>query len=463
MHLPLLLVQDSVLKTKTPLPNLHWIGKDGRQVCSLSPQLVREVDLPSGSCSKVAKLTPHTRTAAAISVTHDGVFVYGILSSGELFFWHTATNQLRQAKGIPEVVTPTTNPPESNVVREFFKPLLPQSFGSNVASDGAEQAACSAAAHLRPKVFASSSCSKVVVVLGASQVYVWERSVGCQMEDCSVSQHVPGSWSVAECPADVPLPNTHSKETQISCCFMYEESSEECHISFTFVESCCVVVSTLVLGWQGLRGHLPAAHWHPLVVSFSALGVRENELPHLKGALISSSLRSQWVSDLTWTHDNLYLVGCLRSGALFIATRMGSLIKISCQGEGIQLQPANILGIQPHSTMPSDEVAEEEGNTNPRGPPSLTFCVSSHPRKHQVLLSSGFRASVLSLPLEGRKEGEVVDCLLSSATHALHLLCNSAVTHDYAYIRDSTWRLAHSVLDLTQGLTTTSSPNSPKV
>ena len=61
------------------------------------------------------------------------------------------------------------------------------------------------------------------------------------------------------------------------------------------------------------------------------------------------------------------------------------------------------------------------------------------------------------------REGEVVDCLLASAIHALHLLCTSAVTHDYAYIRDSTWRLAHSMLDLTQGLADTSTHNPPKV
>lgn len=61
------------------------------------------------------------------------------------------------------------------------------------------------------------------------------------------------------------------------------------------------------------------------------------------------------------------------------------------------------------------------------------------------------------------REGDVVDRLLSSATHALHLLCNSAVTHDYAYIRSSTWRLAHSVLDLTQGLSNPSTSKSPQV
>lgn len=38
-----------------------------------------------------------------------GVYVYGILSSGDLFFWHCTSGQVQQAKGIPEVVTHTTN------------------------------------------------------------------------------------------------------------------------------------------------------------------------------------------------------------------------------------------------------------------------------------------------------------------------------------------------------------------
>lgn len=65
------------------------------------------------------------------------------------------------------------------------------------------------------------------------------------------------------------------------------QSSEECHITFTFVECSSVVVSTLTLKWQGLGGHPPAAHWNSQLVSFSAFGVRENELVHTKGTVIS--------------------------------------------------------------------------------------------------------------------------------------------------------------------------------
>ena len=46
--------------------------QDGRRVCSISQHLVGEVDLTSGGCNKVTKLTRLTRTAAAITVAKEG-------------------------------------------------------------------------------------------------------------------------------------------------------------------------------------------------------------------------------------------------------------------------------------------------------------------------------------------------------------------------------------------------------
>lgn len=48
------------------------------------------------------------------------------------------------------------------------------------------------------------------------------------------------------------------------------------------------------------------------------------------------------------------------------------------------------------------------------------------------------------------RDAEVVDQLLTAAKHALYLLQNSSLTHDYAYIHCSTWKLAQSVLDLSK-------------
>ncbi|MPC71982.1 hypothetical protein E2C01_066274 [Portunus trituberculatus] len=191
------------------------------------------------------------------------MFVYGILNSGKLFFWHTVTNQVQQAKGIPE------------------------SFDSNVTSDAVEQSTSPVPAHHAPKIFASPSCSTVVVVLGASQIYVWERSSGSGEEKSNLSQHVPGSWSVVHCPSHVSLPSVYSKETQISCCFKYKETCEECRITFTFLECLSVVSSTLTLRLRGSRLFLPATQWDSKLVPFSALGIQENGLQQVKGTLIS--------------------------------------------------------------------------------------------------------------------------------------------------------------------------------
>lgn len=48
-------------------------------------------------------------------------------------------------------------------------------------------------------------------------------------------------------------------------------------------------------------------------------------------------------------------------------------------------------------------MGEAEGGESYGGSPFFTFCVSSHPATHQVLLSSGLRVSVLSLPLDASK------------------------------------------------------------
>ncbi len=70
-------------------------------------------------------------------------------------------------------------------------------------------------------------------------------------------------------------------------CVVLLQSSEECHVTFSFVEHSSVVVSTLTLRWRGSRGHLPAAHWNTQLVALSELGLRENDVLHIQGTLVS--------------------------------------------------------------------------------------------------------------------------------------------------------------------------------
>ncbi|KAK3851167.1 hypothetical protein Pcinc_042166, partial [Petrolisthes cinctipes] len=71
-------------------------------------------------------------TTAAINFTYGGNFVYGILSTGKLFFWDHTKKTLLHTHGIPQVVSPipltaTKNESSSSgdgiqsVVQQFFK------------------------------------------------------------------------------------------------------------------------------------------------------------------------------------------------------------------------------------------------------------------------------------------------------------------------------------------------------
>ncbi|XP_042207025.1 uncharacterized protein LOC121855908 isoform X2 [Homarus americanus] len=514
MHLPLLLSCDTLLKKKNSWTNLHWIGEDARKVYLVSRQFLGEVDLRTGCTSKIQKLSHITKTAAAVNYTYDGTYIYGILTSGDIFFWNQTSEFLSQALGIPALVTHGTcstgrdsHDGPLQAVQDFFKQLKPQNLGNNETTENVESApGCSSPSHYKPNIFASSDCSKVIVVLGASQVYLWEKDL---TKPCSKnSSTIPGHWSVVLCHSGIPLPSLLSRETQVTSCFLLQGSQgKQCHTTFSFVDNSCLIMTTLTLQWEGSGCLVPpaavvSAFWNYISVSHQTFGMRENELLQRKGTLISqyahgqclisiavnslqqhskllylhpmcstvvvanvsdavgqqdlynaNNSKSHWVSDLAWCRDNTYVVGCLRSGSVFIATRMGPLVKISCSGENLQLQAAMMLPVHPYSATPRiDSCNENLSESSDSSPSRLTFSVSCHPVRDQFLLSSGLRVSVLALPENGRRDAEVVDQLLATAHHALYLLRHSSLTHDYAYIRCSTWRLARSVLDLSQNI-----------
>ncbi|XP_069948983.1 uncharacterized protein [Cherax quadricarinatus] len=528
MHLPLLLTCDTLLKKIKPWPNLHWIGENSSKAYLVSERLIGEVDLHTGSVSRIHKLSSMTKAAAAINYTYNGSYIYGILTTGDLFFWDQKSGSLFQAQGIPPLVmhTPCSADKDSDgplqVVLDFFKLPRPQNLSSDETTDNAQSApTCSIPPHQKPYIFASSDCSKVVVVLGASQVYLWERDSAYPFSKKN-SSLICGHWTVAECGSDIPLPNLQSRESQITSCFLAEGSREEkCHTTFSFIDDTVLIITTLTLKWEGLGCMVPqdrvvSAYWSYISVSHLALGLKSSQVLQEKGTLISqyahgqslicialNSLQqhskltylhpmcntavvtcicdaaaasqhdlpnsngdnSHWVSSMCWSQDNTYVIGCLRSGAVFVATRMGPLLKISCSGDSLQFRPAVILPLHPYlHALQKDSSCEEVTVCMESGSASTPeFCVSCHPVKDQFLLSSGLRVSVLVFPENGRRDGDIVDQLLSTAHHSLYLLRHSSLTHDYAYIRCSTWRLALSVQDLSRNVNESLDPDRPKI
>ncbi|KAK7072513.1 hypothetical protein SK128_018819 [Halocaridina rubra] len=515
MHLPLYISCDTLNKNKRPWSNLCWLGEDTSTVYSIKEGLVHRINVQSGSAYSISKLNKVAKNAAAISHTYRGTYVYGILKCGDLFFWNQKTNVLTHAKGIPELGTNQLhsgiNAREGpfHGVLDLFK--LPQQEGRespDTDSTVQNEAASSVIPQLqRTRIFGSEDCNRVILITGSSQVYLWEKNTG---ESSALPQDIiDGTWSVIVDPRESAVLTQHSHDLEISFCFCNEAPlGDQCLITFSFANAMSLINTTLILCWGGMKKSSCAstsatARWHTISTSLTAIGMKGTNLGSQSVALVAQyahrkpflciavnssekycsklvymhplrdtnmvvnienvesgsriySTMSQsevpcQVVDLAWSHNNTYLYGCLNSGTIFVATRMGPLVKISCSGENVNSQASSLLALHPHSTLNRNVLGNENNKEAKYIAPRRQFFIASHPYKNKFLLSSDHRVTVLSLPENCSNDAEVVDQLLQTAKHALYLLHHSSVTHDYAYIRSSTWKLAQSVQDLYQG------------
>ncbi|XP_068244543.1 uncharacterized protein [Palaemon carinicauda] len=505
MHIPLYLSCDVLSKTKRPWSNVRWIGQETGTVYSFKNGYVDQIQLQTSSSHGISKFNKIAKNASVINTTFQGTIVFGILLSGDLFFWDYSTNKASYVKGLPELVS---HLPQANVEEQSgpFHSILDKFKQSHheehdvveLQERGEQSVKCDVPLHQRPKIFASDDCSKVIVVVGACQVFVWSKDLANSNEH---QELLCGVWSVAACPSDVLLPCQASRETEISSCFCNQApGGEQCLITFSFFDDSSLLNTTLSLRWRPTDCSILSASWYTVHTAFRSMGIREQEVVKEKGSLISRYANNQsflcialnsplryssrlvylhpfsetiatenieksssnfglrqvqdgdenWVADMAWSWDNSYIAGCLRTGSIFMATRMGPLIRISCTGENLDLQPSSLLRLHPHSYPRRIMNMKDEESSKKYSIIEQDFSVNFHPYCNKFLFSSGHRISVLSLPENCSRDAEVVEQLIQNALHALHSVRNSSVTHDYAYIRSSTWRLAQSLPNLYQ-------------
>ncbi|XP_066968689.1 ciliogenesis and planar polarity effector 1-like isoform X5 [Macrobrachium rosenbergii] len=496
MHIPLYLSCDTLNKAKRPWSNVCWIGQETGTVYSFTNGYVNQVQLQTSSSHGISKLNKLAKNVSVINTTFQGTIVYGVLLSGDIFFWDQKTNRVNYVRGLPELSSHSslTNVDDYDKLKQLHQEGHE---GVELKESGEQGSHCEVPLHQRPKIFASDDCSKVIVVVGASQIYVWVKDITQHNEH---QEFLSGVWSVAACPSDVFLPSQSSKETEISSCFCNEApGGQQCLITFSFFDASSLLNTTLSLRWGTSNCRILSASWYTVHTAFKCMGIREEEIIQKKGSLISRYTNNQsfmcialnspvrfnsrlvylhplsetiatesiersnsnfrlkqsengerhWVADMAWSRDNSYVAGCLKTGAIFLATRMGPIVKISCTGENLVLQPSSLLDLHPHSHR-ERKMHVEDKKANKYSYCEEGFSVNFHPYCNKFLFSSGHRISVLSLPENCSQDAEVVEQLIQSALHALHSLRNSSVTHDYAYIRSSTWRLAQSLPNLYQ-------------
>ncbi|XP_076064466.1 uncharacterized protein LOC143038805 isoform X2 [Oratosquilla oratoria] len=525
MEIPLALVCDTIAQKKKPWSRLSWIGKETSKLYHVHHHRVGEIILPGGQVSKIAKLEDITKQAVAINYSYRGLYVFGLLSCGDVFMWNNGSKKLRLIEGIPELTSHLSSlhsekgTAHGSVLNQFSN-WSHRSTGKTRASDAGEQSSevsCYVPHHQRPKIWGADDLSKIVVVIGGNQIYLWE----CESNAENAIEKVQGSWSVVKDSDDHPLPNQDNRESVISASFINNQAyGDSYHISFIFISNAHLVCTTCVLVWSGIQhkvtqnalGHKVLnvevmqpqqvmTHWYCKKESLLVLWNKPDVVSHHKGALVvshahncgilsiainshrplSSKLvqlksasdavvavdvqgsprrsdpRFHWIQDLTWTKDNVYVVGCMRSGAIFLALRLGPLVQISCTGQGIQLPLSTLLQVHPLPLQPSEvnkKVTDvEDISTSTESYPSkhIIFRVSTHSQEDLILFTSGLRIFVFRLPDNAAKDSDVADQLLGCAWHGLHQLRKSPLSHQYAYIRSSTWRLTRiSTLDISQ-------------
>ncbi|KAK3851166.1 hypothetical protein Pcinc_042165 [Petrolisthes cinctipes] len=349
--------------------------------------------------------------------------------------------------------------------------------------------------------------------MAPSQVYVWERESMENVNQVKNGIIEGNWWSVQcpTTTNITTLPTIHTKQLQVQAVFTNKGVGEECYISFVFLECGNIVVTSLILSWHNgsTHGthtgttpggtHRASPRWYTHTLSLRNIGLMEDEAVCKRRTLITRyahgetllctainsgecqhpklithhplcrnvvvvdvstahytythtalSQRKQQqqqyecVSDLAWCRNNTLMVGCVGSGAVFVATRLGPLLRLSCSGPHLTLPPSWLLPLHPNTTA-SQHNNENENSESTR----LKLCISCHPKEDKIMLSSGVRVSILTLPINAARDEEIVDQLLGTAGHSLHQLRHSSVTHHYSYIRtNSTWRLALSVPNL---------------
>ncbi|XP_037792076.1 uncharacterized protein LOC119587409 [Penaeus monodon] len=148
--------------------------EDSGNVYTVGTNHVEKIHLPSGNSSKVSKLSSILKEVVAINNNYNGSNIYGIVSSGDLFFWDLHDNSLKHASGIPELVTHLPNadaehPNKGNEGRLHAIFTAFRHFQQHNTETSKEEND-EVQSHFKPKIFASDDCSTVIVVLGAVQV-----------------------------------------------------------------------------------------------------------------------------------------------------------------------------------------------------------------------------------------------------------------------------------------------------
>ncbi|KAM7368998.1 hypothetical protein PAMP_013298 [Pampus punctatissimus] len=422
MELELEVVLSSSIKRKKPWPRFCWLGQEKESVFLLDDKRISEINMVSGRTKKrTPKLHPFLNSVVTMASSHNGMWLCGLLVSGELFLWNRDKDLLKTAAAVPEVVHMITTI-QGNATRLSLQ----------VSGDG----------------------MRVLLVAITGQVFLWECM---DVRDLTGLRDgtVKGYWAHIQPLEDTILPSSQDNEASQHTIFVKTEAvGDACLSAFVFTSGKKLILTCLKIQWEG--GHMrvgsvgysirwatktyPMSRLTPacqpvksrgaLVPAFSPDGrllaiVLNQRQPKATQVLFVSTqnfvsvssglggcgskkmeipskyIRSYWVGSVSWSPGGLFLACVLKRGSLLMLTRLGGLLTLTSSGCNVDFGPAHFLPLHPLVTYRppmsagKGEASLSSSSMSVRDVLRQRYSVTWHPRLLYLIVSDGYMATVL--------------------------------------------------------------------
>ncbi|XP_029025275.1 ciliogenesis and planar polarity effector 1 [Betta splendens] len=445
MELKLEVVLSSSIKRKKPWPRFCWLGQEKESVFLLDDKRISEINIVSGRTKKrTPKLQPLLNSVVTMASSHNGVWLCGLLVSGQLFLWNRDKDLLKTAAAAPDVVKSVTAV-QGNAARVSL----------HVSGDG----------------------MRVLVVVKTGQVFLWECvdfKTLMGMKDGTVK----GQWGYIQPLEDSLLPSLQDKEASHHTLFIKTEAmGDACLTAFVFTSGKKLIITFLKIHWEEFHSKIDSVgysvQWatktYPLscltppcqsvksrgalVPGFSPDGlllaiVLNQRQPKATQVLFVSTknfvsisrnlggcgsknmqipskyIRSYWVGSVSWSPDSLFLACVLKRGSLLMLARLGELLTLSSTGCSVDFGPAHFLPLHPLVTYrPTGAAGKGDASLSSsslsvRDVLRQRYSVTWHPRLLYFIVSDGYMATVMRV-LGRPSPGLVLKTLLKDASKDL--------------------------------------------
>ncbi|XP_067106459.1 ciliogenesis and planar polarity effector 1 [Osmerus mordax] len=423
MELQLEVVLSSCIKRKKPWPRFCWLGLEKESVFLLDDRRISEINMISGRTrKKTPKLHPLLPRVVTMAASQSGMWLAGLLESGEMFLWSRDKDSLKMVSAVLEV---------------------------------SQMVSAAQGSRIRLSLLVSGDGMRVLLVSPARQVFLWECA---DVRDLAGVRDGParGVWAHIHPPRDWRAPSPQDKETSLHSVFVRTDAlGDVCLSAFVFSDGDKLSVTFLKIQWEEGQGSrvgsvgysvrwvtktYPLTSLSPpcrpvksrgaLVSAFSpdgqllsiVLNQRDPRATQVlfvstqnfvsvsrglggcgskKLAIPSKYVRSYWVGSVSWSAGGLLLACVLKRGSLLMVARLGGLLSLSTSGCNVDFSPAHFLPLHPLVTykppvsVGTKDASLSSSSMSARDLLRQRFSVTWHPRLLYLIVSDGYMATVL--------------------------------------------------------------------